>query len=62
MSGIQAVELQRRLRREYPNLPVIIITADLDERIRQRAPPDGAAFFFRKPFDSDDLHFLSAYL
>jgi FixJ family two-component response regulator len=55
MPGIQGVELQRRFKCEYPNLPVIIITAHRDERIRQSALSDGAAFFFYKPFDPNDL-------
>jgi FixJ family two-component response regulator len=55
MPGIQGVELQRRLKCEYPNLPVIIVTAHRDERIRQSALSDGAAFFFDKPFDPIEL-------
>lgn len=55
MQGIQGIELQRRLQREYPALPVIIITAHRDERIRQSVMSDGAAFFFYKPFDPTDL-------
>ena len=55
MPGIQGVELQRRLRREYPHLPVVIITAHRDERTRQNVLSDGAAFFFYKPFDPTDL-------
>jgi FixJ family two-component response regulator len=55
MPGIQGVELQRRLKREYPNLPVVMITAHRDERIMESALSDGAAFFFYKPFDPNDL-------
>lgn len=55
MQGIQGVELQRRLQREYPHLPVIIITAHRDERTRQKVLSDGAAFFFYKPFDPTEL-------
>ena len=55
MQGIQGVELQRRLQREYPHLPVIVITAHRDERTRQKVLSDGAAFFFYKPFNPIDL-------
>ena len=55
MRGIQGVELQRRLKCQYPSLPVIIITAYRDDRIRQSALSDGAAFFLYKPFDPNDL-------
>ena len=55
MSGIQGVELQRILRRRYPRLPVIIVTAHRNERTRQNALSDGAAFFFYKPFNPIDL-------
>jgi FixJ family two-component response regulator len=55
MQGIQGIELQRRLHREYPHLPVIIITAHRDEHTRQNVLSDGAAFFFYKPFDPIEM-------
>lgn len=55
MQGIQGGELLRRLRREHPHLPVIVITAHRDQRTRQNVLNDGAAFFFYKPFDPTEL-------
>jgi FixJ family two-component response regulator len=55
MQGIHGTELQRRLHREFPHLPVIIITAHRDEHARQKVLSDGAAFFFYKPFDPIEM-------
>jgi FixJ family two-component response regulator len=55
MPGIDGLELQRRVRLQYPRLPVIFITAHYDDEIRQRALSQGAAGFLFKPFDAADL-------
>ncbi|MGA3237388.1 MAG: response regulator [Bryobacteraceae bacterium] len=55
MPGIDGLELQRRVRLQYPRLPVILITAHYDADIRQRALSQGAAGFLHKPFDAADL-------
>jgi FixJ family two-component response regulator len=55
MPGIDGLELQRRVRLQYPRLPVIFITAHYDNDIRQRALSQGAAGFLHKPFDAADL-------
>ena len=55
MPGIDGLELQRRVRLQYPRLPVILITAHYDDEIRQRALSQGAAGFLHKPFDAADL-------
>jgi FixJ family two-component response regulator len=55
MPGIDGLELQRRVRLQYPWLPVILITAHYDKEIRQRALSQGAAGFLYKPFDAADL-------
>jgi FixJ family two-component response regulator len=55
MPGIDGLELQRRVRLQYPRLPVILITAHCDDEIRQRALSQGAAGFLHKPFDAADL-------
>jgi FixJ family two-component response regulator len=55
MPGIDGLELQRRVRLQYPRLPVIFITAHYDDEIRQRALNQGAAGFLHKPFDAADL-------
>jgi FixJ family two-component response regulator len=55
MAGIDGLELQRRVRLQYPKLPVILITAHYDDEIRQRALGQGAVGFLHKPFDAADL-------
>jgi FixJ family two-component response regulator len=52
---MDGMELQRRIRRERPHLPVILITAHGDEDVRQQALRDGAVAFLVKPFDVGDL-------
>ena len=55
MPGMDGVELQRRVRLEQPDLPIIFITAHHGEEIRQRALDGGAVDFMSKPFDVPDL-------
>lgn len=55
MSGMDGLELQRRLMVSASTLPVIFISAHYDEPLRRRAMAAGAADFFRKPFDSGAL-------
>jgi two-component system response regulator FixJ len=55
MSGIQGLELQQLVKRDYPKLPIIIITGHRDEHVRQSALFEGAASFFYKPFDPQTL-------
>ena len=55
MPGMDGIELQRRVRLEQPDLPIIFITAHHGEEIRQRALDGGAVDFMSKPFDVPDL-------
>jgi FixJ family two-component response regulator len=55
MPKMDGLELQRRLRLERPELPVILITAHHEDRIEQSAFAQGAAYFMRKPFDANEL-------
>ena|SRR5437762_1104478 len=55
MPGIDGFELQRRVRLQRPELPVIFITAHHDEEARRRALDRGAVGFLYKPFDATDL-------
>jgi FixJ family two-component response regulator len=55
MPGIDGLELQRRVRLQRPELPVIFITAHHDDEVRKRALSQGAAGFLYKPFDASDL-------
>jgi FixJ family two-component response regulator len=55
MPGMPGTELQRRLRREHPSLPVIMITAHPDEEMKRYVLSNGVAFLFYKPFNPIDL-------
>ena len=55
LPGIDGTELQRRIRQERRQLPVIIITAHDDHEIRQQVLRDGAVAFLVKPFDGGEL-------
>lgn len=55
MPGMHGLELQRLIKRNYPALPVILITGHRDEQIRQSILSDGAVALLYKPFDPDDL-------
>src|SRR5579872_1727390 len=42
MPGMDGIELQRRIRRERPALPVILISAHYDAEVRRTAIDEGA--------------------
>jgi len=55
LPGMDGTELQRRIRRERRQVPVILITAHDDDDVRRQALRDGAVAFLVKPFDGGDL-------
>jgi FixJ family two-component response regulator len=55
MQGMDGIELQRRIRLERPELPVIFVSAHQDDEARQRALDEGATRFLYKPFDGAEL-------
>ena len=55
LPGMNGTELQRWIRHERRQLPVILITAHDDDDVRQQALRDGAVAFLVKPFDGGDL-------
>jgi FixJ family two-component response regulator len=55
MPGMNGIELQRRVRFDRPQLPVIFISGHYDEEIRRKALEGGAFAFMYKPFDPCDL-------
>jgi len=55
LPGMHGIELQRRVRSERPDLPVIFISAFRDDEIRQRALDGGAFEFLYKPFNAAAL-------
>jgi FixJ family two-component response regulator len=56
MPGMDGIELQRRIKREHPTLPVVFITAhNISDEIRLKVLEHGAVDFLYKPFDAADL-------
>jgi FixJ family two-component response regulator len=55
MPGMSGIELQRRVRMQRPDLPVIFISAHYDDDTLKRALDDGAVCFLYKPFDAAEL-------
>jgi FixJ family two-component response regulator len=55
MPGMDGIELQRRVRFDRPQLPVIFISGHHDDEIRGKALEGGAFAFMYKPFDPGDL-------
>lgn len=55
MPGLGGLDLQRILRAEGSNLPIIFITAFPDTKVQQLAMQDGAMCFLSKPCDGNHL-------
>lgn len=60
LPGLSGLELQRRLRAEGRSVPVVVITAYADEKVREQALQDSAIAFLQKPFE--ELSLLQAVL
>jgi len=55
MPGMTGPELQLELGRRYPALPLIFITAQIDEAVRRRVLERGAVACLYKPFTEEAL-------
>jgi FixJ family two-component response regulator len=55
MPEIDGLELQRRVKRQRPELPVIFMTAHNDTQVERRAGEQGAAGFLRKSFTGTEF-------
>ena len=55
LPGITGLELQRRLTADGQSIPVIIITAQGDDRTQDEAVAAGAIAFLKKPFKEEVL-------
>lgn len=51
MPVVHGVEILRRLRSQYPDLPILMISATHDRRMFDEAMRSGASAFLAKPFD-----------
>jgi len=57
MPGMSGIDLARAIKARFPNLPVILITAEGSEQIAQQALRVGASDYFIKPFDPEEMLF-----
>jgi len=55
MPGMDGLQLLDKIKRQYPTLPVMMVTAYGDDERRTRASALGAAQFITKPVDFDYL-------
>jgi FixJ family two-component response regulator len=55
MPGLSGVELQSLLLAQARHMPIILVTAFPEERMRNRAMQAGALGFLSKPFESQTL-------
>jgi FixJ family two-component response regulator len=55
LPGMSGLQLQNRLAASGSCIPVIVITAFPDDRVRERALSGGAVCFLNKPFNMEDL-------
>jgi len=55
MPNLKGLELIRRVRQNYPFLPVILITGESSEKLAIEAVRVGATDYLTKPFDPDQL-------
>ncbi len=55
MPGMDGLTLLGEIKRRFPDLPVMMVTAYGDEERRRRAVELGAAEFITKPVDFDQL-------
>jgi len=55
MPGMDGLDLLGEIKRRYPGLPVMMVTAYGDDDRRRRAEELGAAEFLTKPVDFDHL-------
>jgi FixJ family two-component response regulator len=55
LEGMTGLELQDQLNAEGSTIPIIMITASDDSRVRARAERSGCVAFLRKPFEGRAL-------
>jgi two-component system response regulator (stage 0 sporulation protein F) len=55
MPGMDGLELLAEIKQQFPDLPVMMVTAYGDNERRKRAADYGAAEFITKPVDFDQL-------
>ncbi len=53
--GIDGLELLSYIKRQWPHTQVVVMTAYGSEAVEQDAYQRGAAYYFNKPFDVEEL-------
>lgn len=51
MAGMNGIDVLKKMKSSWPNLPVIMMTAYDETELTEEAQKLGAAHFFIKPFD-----------
>jgi CheY-like chemotaxis protein len=59
---VHGIEVLRRLRSEYPDLPILMISASHDRPMFDEAVRSGASAYLAKPFDRKQLIQVCAWL
>jgi DNA-binding response OmpR family regulator len=62
MPIVHGIEVLRRLRRQYPDLPILMISANHDRKTFDEAMRSGANAYLDKPFDRKRLVALCSRL
>ncbi len=55
LPGFDGLGLQLEIRRQFPDLPIIVMTAYPNPAVRDQANRQGALCFLGKPFSSEEL-------
>ncbi len=55
LSGMSGIELQRKLKSDAIELPVILLSGHASEEVRENGVANGALGFLEKPIDSHQL-------
>lgn len=55
MPSLDGIELTRRLKHDFPSIPVILITGESTEQLAVEALRAGVSDYFIKPFSPDEL-------
>ena len=55
LPGMSGLELQRHLKTNHFEIPIIFITSYEDDGVRAQALNAGAVHYFLKPFNDEDL-------
>ena len=62
MPIVHGIEVLRRLRRQYPDLPILMISANHDRKMYDEAMHSGANGYLPKPFNRKHLVHLCSRL